>query len=94
VNSGAKQELSHIYYTTTHRDTGDAEWQKVDTVTLPIDSSESFRTWSIKENLGLGAWKVEIAPASAPRNVLCTVYFDVVKTAERKSGGLLSLFRR
>jgi hypothetical protein len=93
VKSVVKQELLHTYYMTSKRDTQDAWWQKVDTVTLGIDSSESWRTWSNKKNLGLGAWKVEITTASAPRDVLCTVYFDVVKTAERKRGGLLSLFR-
>ena len=93
VKSVVKQELFHTYYTTSKRDTQDAWWQKVDTVTLGIDSSESWRTWSNKKNLGLGAWKVEITAASAPRDVLCTVYFDVVKTAGRKREGLLSLFR-
>jgi hypothetical protein len=93
VKSVVKQELLHTYYTTSKRDTQDTWWQKVDTVMLGIDSSESWRTWSNKKNLGLGAWKVEITTASAPRDVLCTVYFDVVKTAERKRGGLLSLFR-
>jgi hypothetical protein len=93
VKSVVKQELLHTYYMTSKRDTQDAWWQKVDTVTLGIDSSESWRTWSNKKNLGLGAWKVEITSASAPREVLCTVYFDVVKTAGRKRGGLLSLFR-
>jgi len=94
VHSVTEMELSYTYYTTSHRDTGDAEWQKVDTVTLPVASSENFRTWSMKENLGLGAWKVEIIAASAPHKVLCAVYFDVVKTAGRQRGGLLSLFRR
>ncbi|MDH3601279.1 MAG: DUF2914 domain-containing protein, partial [Candidatus Tectomicrobia bacterium] len=94
VKSVVKQELLHTYYTTPKRDTQDAWWQKVDAVTLGIGSSESWRTWSNKKNLGIGAWKVEITAASAPREVLCTVHFDVVKIAGRKRGGFLSLFRQ
>ena len=93
VRSVVKQELLHTYYTTSKRGSQNVWWQKVDAITLGIDSSESWRTWSNKKNLGLGAWKVDITAASAPREVLCTVYFDVVKTAGRKRGGLLSLFR-
>lgn len=83
VKSDSQQTLWHTYYKAYKDDLQNLEWKMVQRITLPVGASSGWRTWSEKSlrNAGalglLGAWKVEVAAASNPSEVLCTTHFYV-----------------
>jgi len=55
-------------------------WQPMAKVDLPIGKSQSYRTWSSKKfdrNRHLGEWRIEVARADQPDQVLCHSSFRV-----------------
>jgi hypothetical protein len=79
--------LVHTYYRASDQETQEADWQELLTVTLPVDISTGWRTWSQKTlawdtgHMLRGAFKVEVTASAIPATVLCTVYFFVLEDA-------------
>jgi hypothetical protein len=74
VASPIDETLLHTWYK------DDAGWVKMAEVTLKVQKSLGFRTWSSKKiipGLYSGKWMVVISAASDPEEALCKVHFEV-----------------
>ena len=75
VQSNADTTLRHIWLMKR-----DQNWQPMAEVDLKIGKSHHYRTWSSKKfdrNWHLGEWKIEVAKADHPEEVLCQSSFRV-----------------
>jgi hypothetical protein len=74
VKSPIDETLLHAWYK------DDAGWVKMAEVTLKVQKSPGFRTWSSKKiipGVHSGKWMVAISAASDPEDALCKVYFEI-----------------
>lgn len=87
IKTVAPLVLVHTYYIASAQETQEGDWQELLTVTLPVDISPSWRTWSQKTlawdsgHMLSGALKAEVTASAAPDTVLCTIYFFVLEDA-------------
>ncbi|MBU0987230.1 MAG: DUF2914 domain-containing protein [Proteobacteria bacterium] len=74
VKSPIAETLRHTWYK------AGMGWEKMAEVTLNIQKSPGFRTWSSKKiipDAHNGKWMVVISAASDPENALCKVDFEI-----------------
>jgi hypothetical protein len=74
VQSTIDETLLHTWYKE------DGSWVKMAEVTLNVQKSSGFRTWSSKQiipGIHSGKWMVVISAASDPENALCEVRFEI-----------------
>ena len=74
VKSPASETLIHTWYK------AGMGWEKMAEVTLNVQPSAGFRTWSCKKIMPQGyngKWMVVISRASDPENALCKIDFEI-----------------
>jgi len=74
VKASTAETVSHTWYK------AGMGWEKMAEITLNIQKSPGFRTWSCKKimpNIHSGKWMVVIRRASDPETALCKVDFEI-----------------